>query len=551
MYEDLMKIRNDQPQFDRWIIHLVQRVQARRLSLILGAGASYDAKVPLWQSLVDGIAASIPEFSKSFGLHSKSNPHPAYLSQIVFHRFSDLHGSVDQDAIEYGKLDVADKWAESIRSQLYQKVPSKIEDVLKLHPYLRELASVAYKCSIVINFNFDDLLVESMRQVFEESKGTGSHRLPPQVIWQHDDVQRDNVTTVYHVNGLLPREKNKTRSERLVFTESSFADVLIDRESQFAESTMSHFLQNTLLLVGHSLEDASLKNILRACRQRRPANFHYFIYWVDAKKPSLSQDFRDDIFRANLEVYNLITIFMTTNQIKELCGLLAVTEESDIIEALNQIGITKQKYCYYVVGPVGAGKTTVLEGLRNFNTLEEWLGRTPGDMYKAHTDLTENEREAINGWIYSQLRMKNEKINLSGIGYHFMDRAPLDALAFSRNKAEKKKKARQIEEAFSGIDFVSGEVVFVEASLGDLVHRNLRRGRRFPKGNEERYLKKQRDDLKDVYDVGLQNRHSTSAKGTPEVSRDIAYKALMGDYEPVEFRNLLKSFTRKNGGKST
>jgi hypothetical protein len=198
---------------------------------------------------------------------------------------------------------------------------------------------------------------------------------------------------------------------------------------------MSRFATTTFLLLGTSLNDNSLKNMLRAGMKRSPANHHYIVYWENPVSPRGVEE-QKHIFDVNLEVYNLISIFLNTQQIHEMISLL---NEEDMVlfeSALLQISTHNTRRKYYLVGSVVAGKSSNLELLRCFATFEEWSGRPPEKMYQDHKTLTAADREEIDRWLYSQLRTKNDRMRHTGVGIHIMDRAYLDLCAFSERPAE-------------------------------------------------------------------------------------------------------------------
>ena len=168
-------------------------------------------------------------------------------------------------------------WAQSIYGAIYQKVPADIDEIVNGHPYLASLRDLARKVSLVINFNFDDILANAIsRQV--EVNGSGR---PFSVVWRPPLLDRPKYTTIYHVNGVLPRVSLKGRSPQLVFTEDSFADALARAPSVSAEYIFLRFVQNTMLIIGHSLSDNSLKNYLR---QNRDKKLH-----ISPSKPPISK----------------------------------------------------------------------------------------------------------------------------------------------------------------------------------------------------------------------------------------------------------------------
>ena len=379
-----------------------------------------------------------------------------------------------------------------------------------------------------------------MNSISGKIRTTGGKSVPPDVIWKPRTIEKQNATTIFHINGYLPRIARKKRSEKLIFTENSFADALISANTPEFYRTLSHLSNHTNLIIGHSLEDASLKNLLRSLRNRNPSQLNYMFHWMTGPD-QLSDNVREDLFDVNLEVYNLITIFVTSENIAQIFDLLNQENITNFKHELGEIGVTKTKFPNYVVSPVAGGKTSAIEHLRHFETYEEWLEPGPPELYKSHTSLDDEERSTINSWVIGQLSKKNTVLKHAKLGFFFMDRGPLDALVFSKNKEERKKKAQELHGKFKGDNCLEeAQVFFVSASGEELVSRNLRRGRLPEDGGDKDYLEKQSEDLKSLYQP-IDNCIINSDHILPgEVARKIATQCLLGPYSPKDLDSILQ-----------
>ncbi|WP_374633665.1 SIR2 family protein [Ferrovibrio sp.] len=309
-----------QPKLPRFLCHLYQRLNLKRLNLVTGAGISVDAGVPNWHGLLDRLAADKSPLKADLGKHRDAGLSPEYLGQIIYHRFRSRHPETEHAELRVATIEHG--WGAAIHKAIYKKVPSNINEVVKAHPYLGELRDLARKVPLVINFNFDDILSDAIgEQIKRESNPSGNAM---SVTWQPPLTDRPDLTTIYHVNGILPRISLRKRSPHIIFTEDSFANAQARAPGTNAEYLFLRFVQNTMLLIGHSLADSSLKNYLRLNRDKSPANHHYMIFWIRSER-DISKSRRQDIFEANLELYNLVTIFLTSSEIEEGAGLDKVT----------------------------------------------------------------------------------------------------------------------------------------------------------------------------------------------------------------------------------
>ena len=318
-----------QPNLPVWLTHIWQRRGANKLGLILGAGVSLDAGCPSWEDLVKRLIRKAKGMAKTMKAHKKAGLHTTYITQILYslhqEKMKKLPASVPR---EFEPFLVDSTWMEIIHGALYKDLANDtFNDILARHSYLEALGQLVCLVGFAVNFNFDDLVDEAAIQF---SKSMGKEH--PETIWR-PKVQTRDAPVIYHINGLLPREPRRRRSETLVFTEDAFAEVLISPTSHEAEFIMSRFATTTFLLLGTSLNDNSLKNMLRGGMKRSAANHHFIVYWED---PSAlrSHDERKHIFDVNLDVYNLISIFLTTPQIVDLITLLNQPNESSFEGAL-------------------------------------------------------------------------------------------------------------------------------------------------------------------------------------------------------------------------
>ncbi|MGE3279558.1 MAG: SIR2 family protein [Alphaproteobacteria bacterium] len=548
-----------QPQLALWISHLWQRLhEHRRLGLILGAGVSLGAKCPLWVELVKRLGRRAAK-GKGAALraHRKAGLPETYLTQILYSLHSGHIAERSAVAPDLLRFHIDASWMNIVHQELYRdNADLSFEELLRIHPYLRDLGELVCNAGFTVNFNFDDIVDEAAIRHAESVPRSARRELElPEIIWRPKVETRRNAPVIYHINGLLPREIRRKRSETLVFTEEAFADVLISPQTLDAEFTMSKFGNTTFLILGTSLTDNSLKNMLRAGIRRNAANYHYIVYWEDlaAKR---SDDERKQIFDVNFEVYNLISIFLDTQGIGELIKLLNL-ESAEFVRAFARYGVAGDKIRrrYYLVGAVASGKSTNLEALRSFTTYEEWSKLPPAVMYQDHNTLSAEEREEVNEWIYDQLRDKNAKMRRLDPGIAVMDRAFFDLFAFSRTATENLEKAEDISQKVIDLEgrtgLEPGHILFLDANSTAFAQRLARRGiiarARGGRGYKPDQLVTQSNTLKTIYRPISGSVIDTSYFPCESTSKNIARQILLGDYCPFDFTLRLNEIRAADG----
>lgn len=410
-----------------------------RLGLCLGAGVSMDFNIPSWKDLIERIACD--ESVNGLELLKASESLTAQ-SQFLYQKYRQslpFDDSTEDDAIKSRRVQTG--WLKLVHKCLYATAKTKDSD-LKEHPYLWELAPLIKRSAMTINYNFDDT-VERMLYCHNSERGIPSSEDKGfEVIWQPTAQFRRNQGVIYHPNGFLPLQTVDGLSEQVVFMEQEFADQLVDVGAGHYVSLLNHLAKHTIVFMGLSMSDANLKHLLRISARSNPGNFHYHVHWCGKEKPSPEE--QDAISKANFGIYNLVTLFLTTQEIKELARLL-ISDQDDFnaICDAEPCG-TRTEYKYYLTGPVGTGKTTTLEHLKSIATFDEWVDRRNPLLGRPHSELSESERAEVDGWINQQFRKKNRRVSTASQVIAAIDRSPLDPLYFVKDDSAVAKRASEL-----------------------------------------------------------------------------------------------------------
>jgi hypothetical protein len=248
------------------------------------------------------------------------------------------------------------------------------------------------------------------------------------------------------------------------------------------------------------------------------------------------------VFDANLHVYNLISIFLTKDEIKALIQMLNLdVEDAEFEDQLRHIAKIKIDRKYYLVGSVAAGKSSTLEALRCFTTHEEWKGRVPAEMYLKDETLTEEQQSKVDRFLYPQLTQKNRRMASEYPAIRVMDRAYLDLFAFSKSSSEVKRKAVRLREEVEGWGghFQDGHIVFLTASEEAFKERLAKRA--LPSGDEKKIqfdpetLIAQGAKLKKIYRPEADSTFDTSEMDAGQTVKEIARRILLKPYRTFDF----------------
>ena len=441
-------------RYPRAIYHLRTQLQRHRLMPMFGAGLSRPLDLPDWTSLIDRISAhddvkgdvldaqKISQASRTQMLyqHFRRNYLQKYFSLGAF---QDVEAA--QDRI------VQARWIELVHECLYQsaKDPST-------HPYLKTFLPLISGAPLTVNYNFDDSIQELM-----DAQGKTEGSSTYETVWDPTVQFRALSAAIYHPNGFLPRRLQRGPSDRIVFAEDSFADQLIDVQRGHYATLLSHLHRFTALLVGLSLEDPTLKNLLRQCLHANPGHVHYYIAYIGDEgkghddKTSATRD-------SNFEAFNLVTLHLRQAEIESLARLL--TLPADEFTRLVHDAKTPTNFVFYLTGAVGTGKTAVLSKFKSLTTYAEWLDPKPAELHKAATALSKEERSAVDDWIDRQFGHKNALMHRDAGHIILVDRTPLDPLAFAFENEEGRLKS--IRAMFwsserKAYDLVGGQIILM------------------------------------------------------------------------------------------
>ena len=521
--------------YGRLVAHMRAERQDGRFGLILGSGVSAPLGFPSWPKLV----ASISEHPSVDGVHVVSGaggrvPETSKTQMLFQHYRSkvlDTGGSVASAKLE---RQIQGEWRRIIQQCLYTPAVPCVADLGTSHPYLGSYLNIIAESSMTVNYNFDDtlqqLLLQRAASASDASRGF-------ETVWNASLPSRPRSAILYHPNGYLPRNLLEYPSETLVLSEDSFADQLIESMSGHHASLVHHLAKTTCLLVGLSLQDATLRHLLRQGALANPGHYHFYVHWLSpgaARDPEAERAQTD----ANFEVYNLVTLFLDDPGLAALGRLLEMSE-GDLRREAEELGVGL-RYFYYLTGAIGAGKTTCLAYLRSFKTYDEWVEQRPPDLGRSWRDLTPDERVRLDHWIIQQFNLKNAKLLDQRTGIHLVDRTPLDPLAFTE-PADVPAKAAAISRGLSPGHSVrraqAGHVIRLVGSPDDMESRVIGRH----KQSKAALIGEMQERLKVVFQSPDVSVVDTAGMSIPQVVKRVARIVLLEPHRAIDLSELLET----------
>jgi len=523
-------------EMPRAIVHLRAQRRASRLGLMFGAGISVDLGYPKWHDLVKNIAkrldvgaAKIWDRLEKQGASGRPVTRSlASVTQMLFSQFRSRRIKQQKlgPSLTFAQeLAIKTEWLKVIHGELYSGLDRATrEQKLKKHPYLNAFLPMIKASQLTITYNFDDsleLLLSLARTPDEKLRTRGFEVIDsPRLQFRHA------TGVIYHPNGYLPAEFGDGTSCDVVFSDDSFQDQLLTATNGGYLHLTNHLTGNTCLLVGLSLEDSTLQSMLRQNAVRNPGHVHYAVHYTPDGAAN-DKEARQAIFTANFESFGVITLFLSGKKIKALANLIHMDEKS----FASLYAKYRPKYVYYLIGSVGAGKSTAAANFRNLITYDEWVDERLPELAKPEADVSVEKVDPMNWWIAEQFRKKNFALHDCEEGIHIVDRAPLDPLTFGP-KEDRLKKAQALVTTITDEGtrpIVEGHIIELKAPVEELHIRNCRKHKDWPDHELQRLL----SEIETIYGRLPRSTVCTSGRSAAAVAKEVARIIYLEPYTPV------------------
>ncbi|WBI98309.1 SIR2 family protein [Pseudomonas aeruginosa] len=535
-------------RYSRAIVHLRSQVRKQRFGTILGAGISVDFGAPQWDKLINDIASDPAVDAKDIveGRAFKGMAAP-YQTEILYQKFRGKFYENSTDLSPAEQLNSATaEWLTICQKYLYKTPPIDLAAELPKHPYMEELIPLVQNSALTVNFNFDDYLE---RALAERKRNKDKSNRGFEVVTDPWPQFRRQDCVIYHIHGYVPEGLMEKTVDRFVFSEASYSKQYVGSRGHDSSFLLAHLARNTCLLIGCSLE-AELRNVLMRGAETNPGNFHYYCHWIKNQE-ALSEVERQLISETNFKVYNLITLFLTSSEVRLLLKLINEDAISDgKLSDLATRSATPLQYTFYMTGSLGVGKSTTTSHLRNLNVLDEWLEPRPEVLSIPWDKLTDEEKAFADNWIADQFTQKNDTLRHEKRAViSVVDRPPLDPLVFTPN-SERSAKAEFLanhicpDDGNGGYGIEKGVVILLLGDPKELSSRVRATGRQKYTSDK---LDDMQKDMRALYEpmpgtVTIDTQFMSIAELTKRVAEVIHRQK----YEPADLTKKLRSYIGAN-----
>jgi len=274
---------------DQSIEVLRERWQARRLTLILGAGVSVSSGLPTWAELLNDLLASYVQRTYAGTLDSDAL---GKVREVLATEFQYISPIQTAEFIQ-SRLS-SSEFVNMLRTSLYRRSNER----MKSDALLDAVVSLSEGLHGIVSFNFDDIL--------EEAFTNGGVEFT--TVIEGRDLGRIRGIPIYHPHGYLPRDGHG--SSAVVFAESEYHTQYAEGFSWTNIVVQRLLLESTCLFVGTSLSDPNLRRMIDLAHRQNSSQRHYYVTLNSRHPEGFLREAVTEILQASYEATGVVPVWM-------------------------------------------------------------------------------------------------------------------------------------------------------------------------------------------------------------------------------------------------
>lgn len=313
----------------RYVEQLHMQYENDNIVLFLGAGASNEAKIATWHTLISELfVALIDKQLIANHIQIEKKDKKKIVKEVI-----NQNGNSPLLQTRFLRNGFENDFEELVREILYKNAVESsdlLEEIGQLCIPNRGKLGVR----AIINYNFDDLVEKNLKRL----------RVKYHSIYGEGMIPDADELGIYHVHGFLPQEKenyeNLTKS-LLVFSEEGYHKLMLEPYNWANISQLNYMINNTCLFIGLSMTDPNMRRLLEIAAQKRTENDgdcqHYAIMRRFRMKESAEVD--------SIKSFERVNETLQESFFKELgVNVIWIDEFSDIPIILKQIKGNYESY---------------------------------------------------------------------------------------------------------------------------------------------------------------------------------------------------------------
>ena len=244
----------------KYVEQLHTQYENDNIVLFLGAGASNEAKIATWDTLISELFVALIDKQLSANhIQIEKKDKKKIVKEVI-----NQNGNSPLLQTRFLRNGFENDFEELVRDILYKSAVDTsdlLEEIGQLCIPNRGKLGVR----AIINYNFDDLVEKNLKRL----------RVKYHSIYGEGMIPDTDELGIYHVHGFLPQEKenyeNLTKS-LLVFSEEGYHKLMLEPYNWANISQLNYMINNTCFFIGLSMTDPNMRRLLEIAAQKRTEN---------------------------------------------------------------------------------------------------------------------------------------------------------------------------------------------------------------------------------------------------------------------------------------
>lgn len=306
----------------KYVEQLHTQYENDNIVLFLGAGASSEAKIATWDTLISELFVALIDKQLSANhIQIEKKDKKKIVKEVI-----NQNGNSPLLQTRFLRNGFKNDFEELVREILYKKVVDSsnlLEEIGQLCIPNRGKLGVR----AIVNYNFDDLVEKNLKRL----------RIKYHSIYGEGMIPDTDELGIYHVHGFLPQEKENyedlTKS-LLVFSEEGYHKLMLEPYNWANISQLNYMINNTCLFIGLSMTDPNMRRLLEIAAKKRIENDGECQHYVIMRRFKI----KDSEEAESIKSFERVNESLQESFFKELgVNVLWIDEFSEIPILLKQI----------------------------------------------------------------------------------------------------------------------------------------------------------------------------------------------------------------------
>lgn len=244
----------------KYLEQLHSEYEKDNIVLFLGAGASKDAQIATWDTLISELFVALIDKQLNVNHIQIEEKDRIRISKEIISQ----NGNSPLLQTRFLRNGFENDFEELVREILYR-------NAIESSDLLEEIGQLCIpnrgKLGIraIINYNFDDLVEKNLKRM----------RVKYYSIYGEGMLPDSDELGIYHVHGFLPQEKDNYENlakSLLVFSEEGYHKLMLEPYNWANICQLNYMISNTCIFIGLSMTDPNMRRLLEIAAQKRIGN---------------------------------------------------------------------------------------------------------------------------------------------------------------------------------------------------------------------------------------------------------------------------------------